>query len=90
MQLGDTAAMAQDIVEASQSIDSLLRQLPQAFGTEEEDLQRVDALQKERADMYKQVQNAWTHAEQALLEVQGVHSSLAEGLLGCPRELDHR
>lgn len=82
--------MAQDVVQASQDIDSLLRQLPLAFGTEEEELRRVDALQKERADMCQQVQDAWTHAEQALLEVQGVHSSIAKGLLGCQRELDHR
>ena len=79
--LGDTAAMAQDVVEASQSIDSLLQQLPQACGTEEVELQRIDALQKERADVCSEVQDAWGHAEQTLLEVQRMHGSIADRLL---------
>ena len=79
--LGDTASMAQDVVEASQSIDSLLQQLPQAFGAEEVELQRIDALQRERADMCREVQDAWGHAEQILLEVQRMHGSIADRVL---------
>ena len=89
--LGDTITMAQDIAEASQSIDSLLQQLPQIFDAEEMELQRIDALQKERADMCRQVQEAWRHAEQALLEVQRVHGSVADKVLASRETaLDHR
>ena len=79
--LGDTAAMAQEIVEASQSIDTLIQKLPQSFGTEEEELQNINALQKERADICREVQDSWECAEQALLEVQKAYGSIADGLL---------
>ncbi len=89
--LGDTTAMAQDIAEASQSIDSLLQQLPQAFDAEEVELQRIDALQRERTDVCREVQEACRHAEQALLEVQRVHGSVADEVLaGRETALDHR
>jgi len=79
--LGDTAAMAQEIVEASQSIDTLIQKLPRSFGIEEEELQNINALQKERADICRGVQASWEYAEQALLEVHKAHGSIADGLL---------
>ena len=86
--------MARDIVEASQCIDSLLQQLPQAFGTEEEELQRIDGLQTKRAAICREVQDARDHAEQALQEVQTVHGSITDRVLAAPETalqgLEHR
>ena len=45
--LGDTEAMAQEVLEASRSIDSLLQRLPSSFSTEAEELGRIGSLQVE-------------------------------------------
>ncbi len=85
--LGDTASMAKEIVEASHNIDTLLQRLPQSFGTQEEELERIDSLQKERAEIYREVQSSWEAAQQTLAEVQGWHGAIADDVL---QGLEHR
>lgn len=85
--LGDTVTMAKEIVDASHSIDTLLRRLPQSLGTEEEELERIDSLQKQRAEICREVQSSWEAAEQTLAEVQRVHGAIADDML---QGLEHR
>lgn len=85
--LGDTATMAKEIVEASHSIDTLLQRLPQSFGTEEEELERIDSMQKQRAEICREVQRSRKATEQTLAEVQRVHGAIADDML---QGLEHR
>ena len=79
--LGDTGAMAQEIVEASHSIDSLLQRLPDSFGAEEDELKRIGSLQVELDTVLREVQGSRELAEHALMEVQEMHATVAGDLL---------
>ena len=79
--LGDTEAMAQEIVEASHSINSLLQRLPDSFSAEEDELKRIGSLQVELDTVLQEVQGSRELAEQALIEVQEMHASMAGELL---------
>ena len=79
--LGDTEAMAQEVVETSHSIYSLLQRLPDSFSAEEDELRRIGSLQVELDTVLREVQSSRELAEQALIEVQEMHASVAEGLL---------
>ena len=77
--------MAQEIVEASHSIDSLLQRLPDSFSAEEDELKRIGSLQAELDSVLRDVQSSRDLAEQALIEVQEMHASVAGDLLQAKR-----
>ena len=79
--LGDTEAMAQEVLEASHSIDSLLQRLPDSFSAEEDELKRIEILQVELDTVLREVQGSRELAEHALIEVQEMHASVAGDLL---------